>query len=511
MMRGDVVPKLGDVLANKYRVERVLGSGSMGVVVAAMHEGLGQLVALKLMRPTRATTHVMRERFLREARAAARLRSVHAVRVLDLGVLADESLYMVIELLEGKDCAVLLKENGPWRVEDAVACLLHACEAVGEAHARGVVHRDLKPANLFMTRDIFHVPCVKVLDFGISKVADAGLQLTQESQTLGSPLYMSPEQMRAPRDADARSDIWSLGITLYELLTGRTPFHADMIHVLWARVLRGEYPPLDEVRRDLPAGLSAVVDKCLRQNPEDRFRDVAALAYALEPYAPARARMYGERVSLVLGLPPIEEVIPDSEPPSQPFPVVEEEAEEETESLAITTQLSTETLDDTDAADNQRTGVFDGIAIAERGDVLLVVWRKMASLERLAFFLSCLREMLNRVEGDILILQILPADTSPSEQSAREGLMSRMKGAASRVRRIVTVFQGAELHLGELRSMLRATRKLLGRSDAKAVWGSTQEGIEIILEQASMRTPSKANLESTVAALTKALDVQSAT
>src|SRR5829696_2386345 len=204
----------GDILAGKYRVERILGAGNMGVVVAATNIALEQLVALKFMLPGKAPNPQQHERFLREARAAARLRSQHVAHVLDMGTLENGAPYTVMEFLEGQDLAAVLAERGPLPVEEAVEYVLQVCEAVGEAHAAGIVHRDLKPANLFLTGDVSGSPCVKVLDFGISKLSGA-LTLTQEKQAFGSPLYMSPEQMNAFKLVDARGDIWALGVILY--------------------------------------------------------------------------------------------------------------------------------------------------------------------------------------------------------------------------------------------------------------------------------------------------------
>ncbi|MRG98034.1 serine/threonine-protein kinase [Polyangium spumosum] len=291
----------GDVLARKYRVERVLGAGAMGVVVAARHVELGQLVAVKALLTGRAVIPEQHERFLREARAAVRLKSHHVARVLDVGADEKDAPYIVMEYLEGQDLAAVLKARRILPFEEAVAYVLQACEAVGEAHAAGIVHRDLKPANLFLTHDVSGAPCVKVLDFGISKVASADVALTHESQMLGSPLYMSPEQMTAPKSVDARSDVWALGVILYQLVAGRTPFHAETVHAVSALVVAREPTPLGHHRPDAPPGFEAVIRRCLVKDREGRFRDVAELAAALAPYAPAEARPYVERVARVVG------------------------------------------------------------------------------------------------------------------------------------------------------------------------------------------------------------------
>ncbi len=292
----------GDVLAGKYRVERVLGQGNMGVVVAASHVDLAQRVALKFMLPGAAAQKEHRERFLREARASVRLRSQHVAKVLDVGTLDGETPYIVMELLDGADLAQTLSKSGPLSFASAIDYVLQACEAVAEAHAAGVVHRDLKPANLFLTHDVGGAPCIKVLDFGISKSAGTDLTLTQDAQALGSPLYMSPEQMNSSRDVDARSDIWALGIVLYQLVAGVTPFHADSIQALCARVLMGTPTPLAELRPDAPAGFEAVIHRCLERDRERRFRSVAELAAALAPFASAAGIGYIQRISRVLGV-----------------------------------------------------------------------------------------------------------------------------------------------------------------------------------------------------------------
>jgi eukaryotic-like serine/threonine-protein kinase len=292
----------GDVLMGKYRVERLLGMGNMGVVVAAVHLGLDQKVAIKLMLPGKTAQAEQLARFLREARAAVRLRSQHVAKVLDVGTLESGAPYMVMEFLDGRDLASLLEGCGPLPIAEAVGYVLQVCEGIAEAHTAGIVHRDLKPANLFLTTDAGGAPCVKVIDFGVSKMADSDLKLTQDTQALGSPLYMSPEQMNASREVDARADIWALGVILFELIAGKTPFHAEQMQTLCTRVFFGEPTPIASLRADVPAGLEAVILQCLEKERDRRWPNVADLAAALAPFAEAQASGYAARVAGVLGL-----------------------------------------------------------------------------------------------------------------------------------------------------------------------------------------------------------------
>ena len=286
--------EIGEVVAGKYRVDEVLGAGGMGVVVAATHTAIDQRVALKFILPGALKGPESVERFLREAKASVRLKGEHIARVYDVGTLATGAPFIVMELLEGADLAKLARRQAPLPVSDAAEYVLQACEALIEAHANGIIHRDLKPQNLFVTRRMNGTPLVKVLDFGIFKAtgpaAIGQLSLTDSTVVLGSPLYMAPEQMRAARNADARSDVWSLGVILYELLAGRVPFDGETVTELCLKVTTEPPQPLVALRDGLPPELVGIVMRCLEKEPTKRYATVAQLAAALEPFSTSTQR-----------------------------------------------------------------------------------------------------------------------------------------------------------------------------------------------------------------------------
>jgi serine/threonine-protein kinase len=279
--------KPGDVLGGKYKVERILGTGGMGIVVAARHIDLGQRVALKFMLSEAMSDTGHAERFLREAKAAVQLKSVHTARVLDVGRLKNDEPYMVMEYLEGRDLDAELAATGALPPHVAVDYILQASEALAEAHGLGMIHRDVKLKNLFLTTTVDGRPLVKVLDFGLAKRLGAlgDVSLTSTSAVFGSPQYMSPEQMKSAKDVDFRSDIWSIGVCLYELVTGRVPFDAGGVAEICAMVLKDPVPPPSQFVRGLPQDLERVILQCLEKNPDDRLQSFAELAMALQPYA----------------------------------------------------------------------------------------------------------------------------------------------------------------------------------------------------------------------------------
>jgi serine/threonine-protein kinase len=298
------LPEPGEVVADKYRIESVLGRGGMGVVYRAHHEILGQAVGLKLMLPEIAQSGEAVARFLNEARAAARILNEHVARVMDVGRLPNGLPYIVMEFLDGNDLGQHVSAGSRLAVETIVDYVLQALEAIGEAHAIGIVHRDLKPSNLFVARAEDGAPRVKVLDFGISKDKSGGVaasgKLTSTRAVLGSPSYMSPEQLRTSRDVDARSDVWALGVILYELLTGELPFDGESLGALFAAILEEEPRPLRERRADVPPGLEQVILRCLRRKPEERWPSVTELAHALAPFGSRAGALSAERVARIL-------------------------------------------------------------------------------------------------------------------------------------------------------------------------------------------------------------------
>jgi serine/threonine-protein kinase len=281
------LPKPGEVLSGKYELVRALGMGGMGVVFEAKHLRLQQRVAIKLLKPELLSIADSVTRFEREGRAAARMTSTNAARIFDVDVTPSGIPYMVIEFLEGHDLSRELKERGSLPAAEAVDIVLQACSAMAEAHSLGIVHRDLKPANLFLCAK-GSGRTVKILDFGVSKIlADEMPQTTTPSLTLGTPQYMSPEQILASKDVDLQSDIWSLGVILYKLLSGHLPFEPDSATAFVVAVVTTDPLPLDRCAA-VPPGLAAAVMKALEKSRDARWRSVDELARAIQPFGSGR-------------------------------------------------------------------------------------------------------------------------------------------------------------------------------------------------------------------------------
>ena len=296
----------GDILLGKYRVEDIIGIGGMGRVVRATHLYLHQSVAIKILLPTMAESSSTVERFLREAQATVKLRNEHIARVMDVGTMPDGVPFMVMEFLEGFDLNQILRHHGPQLAQPVVDLVLQACEGISEAHALGIIHRDIKPSNFFITRRPDGSNLLKILDFGISKTpmsAHGVSELTGTQTVVGTPTYMAPEQMRTARSTDPRSDIWSMGVVMYQMLVGRPPFEAETYAELVLKV--GTEPPAPMLGIVLPPGLDAIVFRCLEKDPNARIQNVGDLARMLAPYAsdPISAQQSAERATRILTQP----------------------------------------------------------------------------------------------------------------------------------------------------------------------------------------------------------------
>jgi serine/threonine-protein kinase len=277
---------VGGTVADKYRIEQLLGEGGMGFVFEATHLQLGHRVALKVLNSAVMADREVVERFLREGRALARLSGEHIARVSDVGTLPTGEPYMVMEFLEGRDLARELSARGPMPLVEVIEYMAQTCEALAEAHVRGIVHRDLKPANLFLTQKLDGEACIKVLDFGISKFTQEEGELDSENITVtsslvGTPKYMSPEQIQDSRNVDSRTDIWGLGTIFYELLTQTRPFAAPSLALVCVKILHEEIPAPSAIKKEIPQAVDAVIARCLKKAPGDRYQSVGELVDAL--------------------------------------------------------------------------------------------------------------------------------------------------------------------------------------------------------------------------------------
>jgi serine/threonine protein kinase len=302
-------PEAGTLVGGKYRVERVIGEGGMGVVALATHVELEQRVAIKFLHPEAMESPEVVERFLREAKVAARVKGTHIARVTDVGETGPGGTpFIVMEYLEGRDLGALIEGGKHLPVDEACEIILQAAEALAEVHAAGIVHRDLKPSNLFITRLADESPCVKLLDFGISKLTERsenGIDpaLTATATIMGSPSYMSPEQLKSTKGVDGRADVWSLGAVLYEAVTGKRAFHAEMMVQVCALIASEEPAAPSSLLPDIPPELEAIILRCLDKKAESRAT-LTDLARVLVGFAPERAHASLERIEAILGAPP---------------------------------------------------------------------------------------------------------------------------------------------------------------------------------------------------------------
>ena len=298
------VVQIGETVAGKYRIDRVIGKGGMGLVVAAHHIQLDERVAIKFLLPSAVGKPELLARFEREGRAAVKIKNEHVARVSDVGVLPNGAPYMVMEFLEGVDLSQRITQVGRMAIPQTVDFVLQACEAVVEAHSLGIVHRDLKPANLFITRRADGLESIKVLDFGISKADGLGSgasgNMTQTQSVLGSPFYMSPEQMQSARSVDMRSDIWALGCILYQSVTGELPFMAESLPELVLKIVTANPPPLRQYRPDAPPAFEQIVLRCLQKQREHRFQNIGELAVQLVPFGSEHGRSSAELIMRVV-------------------------------------------------------------------------------------------------------------------------------------------------------------------------------------------------------------------
>jgi eukaryotic-like serine/threonine-protein kinase len=290
---------VGTVIDERYRLEALIGEGGMGVVFEATHLGLGRAVAIKVVRSDRSGDDAA-TRLVREARIVGTLRSRHVAQILDVGT-HDGEPFLVMERLHGRTVQEVVISEGPLAIETVADIVIQACHALDDAHRHGVVHRDIKPSNLFLASEDGEPPILKVIDFGISKSLPlegaGGHAETKTGTLLGSPAFMSPEQIRSARDVDARTDVWSLGIVLYFLATGKRPFAAESLLDLMTGVVHETPAPMGSLRADAEA-LEKIVLRCLEKDREDRFPTAAELAHELAPHASAARRELALSMSL---------------------------------------------------------------------------------------------------------------------------------------------------------------------------------------------------------------------
>ncbi len=296
----------GTVLLGKYRIDERIGHGGMADVYRARHELLQQDVAIKVLSPELTEQADIKSRFLNEARAAARLRNEHVAAVMDVETAEDGTPFIVLEYLEGQDLDAVLEQRGPLPYKEVVDWVLQALEAVAHAHTQKIIHRDLKPANLFLTKKHDGTAVIKVLDFGLSKIT-SGLQgavATATTAMLGSPAFMSPEQLRSAKSVDVRADVWSMGVVLFHLVTKEFPFHGETDGEIFAAVLGQAPAKLRSARPELPEELERICAKCFARELGERYANVAELALALAPLASAQGAQSVERICRTLRVAP---------------------------------------------------------------------------------------------------------------------------------------------------------------------------------------------------------------
>jgi hypothetical protein len=414
------------------------------------------------------------ERFLREARAGARLRSEHVARVLDLGRLDDGTPFLVMEHLEGTDLQALAR-GARLPVADVALWALQICEALAEAHALGIVHRDLKPANLFLTRRRDGTPCVKVLDFGLSKVLTEGSHTT-EGRIVGSPLYVSPEQARGTDDVTAQADVWSLGAILYELCTGRSPFGGESLVEVLLNVLYLDPPAPSAVAPELPAGLDAVVLRCLERDRGRRYPDVGALARDLAPFTPGGEAL-AEKVVRVLAA------------------MCQAHAED-----VASSGLTTEEDDESRRAHGTPAGTAGGreavemdttLEIESQDDVctistwrslVVVAWHKAPTVPSVAAMETAFARITRRAPHGIIICALISAATTMPDAEGRAAAKRGLKRFEPNTLATVNAVLGTGFHAAATRAVVAGLHFVLHHPFPIAVVADTRQAAQFVVQ-----------------------------
>lgn len=421
----------GKILLGKYRIDSVLGAGGMGFVLAATHLRMGGSVALKMLLPELALDPTFVERFVREAHAAARIKSEHVARVLDVETLDDGLPLIVMELLEGHDLGEEVQLKGPVPLQVAADYVLQACEALAEAHSKGIVHRDLKPANLFLTQRADGSRLVKVMDFGIAKALaeSESDSLTATQDVVGSPLYMSPEQLRSSKDVDARTDIWSLGVILYELVSADLPFVGPSSAAVLAAVAADRPRPIQELLPQAPAAFVRLLERALEKDPEERHANVADFARELGELGSEDSRLSTERVSrIIYGNEGCSAPVRPSEAPADSKPSVDLSSEETLVapgSLSRSTPpASTKDLDFPTEPRPKRFGIWAAAALAVCAVVLAASYYSSQASKTEASVLADEVTTVASVPVEASGAQAPPDDEASRDDSRVEGEMA---------------------------------------------------------------------------------------
>ncbi len=291
-------PKVGELIDDKYLLERQLGQGGMGTVFAARHRLLGDRVALKVMLDVGEATDEVRQRFMNEARLATRIQSPHVARPRDSGFWQGLP-YIAMELMEGEDLEQSLERRGPLPIPEAVDVVIEIADALTKAHAEQIVHRDIKTANIFLAQRPDGSITAKLLDFGISKAPPAmgSPSLTRTSSVMGSPAYMSPEQLKSSKLVDPRTDVWSLAVVLHEILGGKSPFAGESFAQIFMSIISGAIPTIRSLRPECPPELDDAVAACLVRDREHRTGSVGELARRIAPFGTVRAHIALRRIA----------------------------------------------------------------------------------------------------------------------------------------------------------------------------------------------------------------------
>lgn len=528
-MAGEVTDGEDLTCFGPYRIVRRIGSGGMGTIFEADDTGLGQRVALKLLHAHVARRPGAPERFLREGRAAARVRHPHVIQVFALGT-ARDTPYLAMELLHGGDLSELIARRGFLPVDEALDLFLPVVAAIGAAHDAGVIHRDLKPSNVYLARGPRAEPWPKVLDFGVSKVIAGASEASTTDSVVGTAAYMAPEQARAAGNASFRSNQYSLAVLLYRCITGSLPFEGQGLFEVIESVMTAPVVPPSARGSGIPRPLDGLVLRAMSRSPEDRFPSVRAFGAALMAFASQRTSLVltpellpaaalqtseavsqGESSTLPAPAPTLAGDTSASRHVSERVPVVGRlrSAESGADELALGLGPVPRGAAQWPSADliEGHVATFDGVAATVRGDTMAMLWKASARVARTRWVFDIIDSLIARQSGGINVLMIILPTAAPPDREARLENERRIRRTRSSFRVLSTVVLGTGVFPALLRTAVRMMMvpHLGSASGSCSVAETVEAGVARIRADAWLATPSFNELHADVRAMFRAL------